>query len=179
MTRNIKKCVVCGAQFYAPPSSKKITCGKECSRVRKLKTHAGQRCKEKTKAAISAANKGKRPPTYTSFVAANKASEKTQRTEMNSAAKWWKIRNIDSGEEYEFVSLSNFIRTHPELFDVDAADDTAVHRVCAGFHTIKRNLKTGKSCITYKGWQIIDFDDRANWQVGYERSFKDEKNNQK
>ena len=125
------------------------------------------------------AHKGKRTPTYTAFVAANKASVKTQRTEMNSAAKWWKIRNIDSGEEYEFVSLAKFIRTHPELFDIDSTNDDDVYRISAGFRTIKRNLKSGKSCITYKGWQIIDFDDRANWQVGYERSFENEKNNKK
>ena len=134
---------------------------------------------EAVKMAISEAKKGKRPPTYEAFLSANKASEKTQRTEMNSAAKLWRIRNIDSEEEYEFVNLSNFIRTHPDLFDIDPTNDSDVHRIAAGFHTIKRNMIAGRSCITYKRWQIIFFDDRPNWQVKYERSFTDEKNNKK
>lgn len=177
--KNQKECVVCGALFYAPPSSKKVTCGDECRRVRKVWIYLHGKRPESTKAAISAAKKGKRPPTYDAFIAANKASEKTQRTEMNSAAKLWRIRNIDSGEEYVFVNLSLFIRTHPDLFGIDPKGDAEVHRVAAGFHTIKRNLIAGKSCITYKHWQITDFDDRPNWKVGYERSFENEEDNKK
>lgn len=36
----IKRCVICGAEFPAPPSSKKITCSKVCSAKRKSETHS-------------------------------------------------------------------------------------------------------------------------------------------
>ena len=35
--RNIKICVVCGKKFPCPPSSKKITCCRDCSRIQKKK----------------------------------------------------------------------------------------------------------------------------------------------
>lgn len=39
----IKKCVVCGTEFRCPPSAKKVTCSKECSRIRKKETHEGKK----------------------------------------------------------------------------------------------------------------------------------------
>jgi len=35
----IKHCVICGAAFEAQPTSKKITCSKACSTVRKAQSH--------------------------------------------------------------------------------------------------------------------------------------------
>lgn len=38
----IKKCVICGEGFPSPPSSKKITCSRECSLIRKSQSHMGK-----------------------------------------------------------------------------------------------------------------------------------------
>lgn len=160
--KNQKECVVCGKLFYAPSSSKKVTCGDECRRVRKVWVYLHGKRPEATKAAISAAKKGKRPPTYDAFLAANKSSPYTQRGEQNSAAKGWHIRCVETGNEYRFTNIRDFLRTHPDLFGTETEED--VRRACAGFYTIKRNLKCGASCITYKGWQIVDFDDEPNYK---------------
>lgn len=160
--RNQKKCVVCGALFYAPPSSKKVTCGDECRRVRKVWIYLHDKRPTAVREAISAAKKGIRPPTYDAFIAANKASPYTQRGEQNSAAKWWRIRNTETGDEYAFTNLQEFVRNNPDLFGAET--DENIYRICRGFYTIKRNFKRGASCITYKGWQIIEFDDRCNFE---------------
>ena len=112
--------------------------------------------------AISEAKKGTRPPTYDAFIAANKASPYTQRGEQNSAAKIWRIRHIETGEEYIFTNLTEFLRNHADIFGTDTDED--VYRVAHGFYTIKRNVKRGANCITYKGWQIVDFDDEPNYE---------------
>lgn len=39
----VKRCVICGAAFSAPPSSKKITCSAECSARRRTMSHIGKR----------------------------------------------------------------------------------------------------------------------------------------
>ncbi len=56
-----KRCVVCGAEFAAPPSSKRITCSEECSSIRKSESHRGKSNKwgEETKARWAA--RGKTP----------------------------------------------------------------------------------------------------------------------
>ena len=169
--KNQKECVVCGALFYAPPSSKKVTCGDECRRVRKVWIYLHDKRPAAVGEAISAAKKGIRPPTYDAFIAANKASPYTQRGEQNSAAKIWRIRHIETGEEYTFTNLAEFLRTHADIFGTDTDED--VSRVAHGFYTIKRNFKRGTGCITYKGWQIIGFDDRCNFEKRRKNHEKD------
>ena len=130
--------------------------------MRKVWIYLHDKRPEATKAAISAAKKGERPPTYAAFIAANKSSPYTQRGEQHSAAKIWHIRHIETGEEYTFTNLVEFLRTHADIFGTDT--DENVSRVAHGFYTIKRNVKRGASCITYKGWQIVDFDDEPNYE---------------
>ena len=53
----IKKCVVCGAEFSAPPSSKKITCSSECKRKRRSELLKGHKVSASAREKISAAAK--------------------------------------------------------------------------------------------------------------------------
>ena len=39
--RNIKTCVVCGRNFADPPSTKRVTCSRVCSTIRKRQSHLG------------------------------------------------------------------------------------------------------------------------------------------
>ena len=167
--KNQKKCIMCGAIFYAPPSSKKITCSKKCLCARRSAVLTGRIRSEQERNALSRAaiERGK-PKSYNAFILANQSSPKCQRGEMHNAAKKWKIKNIDTGEEFAFTNLSQWVRNNINRFMRLSDDiDTDVNRISHGFYTIKKNFIKGNNCITYYGWQIIDFDDRKNCERNY------------
>lgn len=156
----VKHCVVCGAAFNAPPSSKKITCSSECSKARKALTHtdkhnawslcARQRLSETRKACC---------PTLDRARQAALALPESQRGPQNRGAKIWTLIDPD-GHELEVVNLLHWARINAGLFDIvnDAADrERVAHNISTGFQQIIRSMcgKRPKSPIyTYKGWGI-------------------------
>lgn len=167
--RNKKICPVCGQEFYCSPSDKTITCSPECSSQRRTAVLTGRNRTAEEKTAIrQAAIKRGRPQSYDAFIAANAASPKCQRGEMHSAAKKWRIRYIETGEEHEFTNLAEWIRKNIDRFARKSENiDDDIKRISHCFYKIKSNLMHGRNCITYTGWQIIDFDNRKNCERGY------------
>ena len=170
--QNAKICPVCSKLFPCSPSSKKITCSQKCSSVRKTETHIGKTIPKESKSRISEKAKERgTPETFNKMIEANAQSPKCQRGIMNSAAKKWTIRYIETQEIFSFTNLREWVRNNLNQFDkldYEYTDDQTVDRICHGFYTIKRNYMNGKSCITYKGWQIIGFDDRKNYERKYQ-----------
>ena len=159
----IKKCVVCGADFYAPPSSGKATCSSECSKTYKSKLRMGRTLSDEAKRKIS--EKAKARGFYPNLKKGTKAamnSEKAGRTESNSSAKMWMIVSPD-GKSYTVTNLSNWIRNNIHFFDCEPTDKN-VTRIAHGFYTIKKNIKTNQRGQTYKGWTIFEWDDRKNFE---------------
>lgn len=156
----IKRCVVCGAEFYAPPTSKKITCSRDCSAVRKGQTHKG------IHTSWSEESRKKRSETLKAqglTDQAKKALEKaqalpeSQRGEQNREAKVWLL--IDpSGNIHRVVNLKNWAREHADDFDtVQSAKDRerVAHNVSTGFRQIALSMRGKRGPIsTYKGWRL-------------------------
>lgn len=150
----IKKCVVCGAEFYAPPSSKKITCSSACSRKRKSEVLKGHTISEETKNKIS--EKAKRQDRTEILSKGNQASQKSPKSgrfDTNVSAKDW-ILISPEGIRYECHSMINFVRKNPELFGING-DDESVNRCAAGIRAIKGNILHGRRGHTYHGWTVI------------------------
>lgn len=157
----IKKCVVCGAGFYAPPSSKKITCSKKCSSVRKSETHNGKNFSDETRQKLKekALKRGYTENLKKGTPAAIK-SIKAGRTHENSSAKSYVLLSPD-GRKFEATNIQQWVRENIHFFEGNA-DDKNVQKIAHGFYTIKKNTKNNHKGKTYKGWQVIDWDDRKN-----------------
>ena len=159
----IKKCVECGAEFCAPPSSKNITCSKSCMRKRRSRVLTGHSVSEKMRENTRKIAKERgftdnlKKGTYVSM-----NSEKGGRNELNSSAKTFIIVSPDN-KRYEITNLRHWIRNHVNLFDIDLSDEN-VDRIAHGFYTVKRNMKSNIRGQTYKGWTIENWDDRKNFE---------------
>ena len=150
----IKKCIWCGAEFLAPPSSKKITCSRECSSAHRRKMLTGQKRSDtfrvRMKAvAINRANHAN----LASGTAAAKESPKGGRFETNSSAKSWTIVHPDHGI-HRFTNLREWIRNNIGFFECEPTDAN-VTRIAHGFYTAKKNALKGANTITYKDWSIL------------------------
>ena len=152
----IKKCLVCGADFYVRgPSDKIVTCSPACKKIRRSQILKGHQVDPETRKAIGeAAKKHFRPDMWKNGVEAGKIAPKTGRFETHSSAKRWTLLSPD-GRMYKCTNLDKFIRDHADLFGIDGTDDNAVHRISSGFVQLKKGLKTGRRITCNKGWKIL------------------------
>lgn len=150
----IKKCIVCGKEFSAPPSAKKITCSKECLKIRRSQINRGKKMSETAVERMSAWAKSRGfTDNLKKGTQAAMASPKAGRFETNVSAKDW-ILISPSGERYECRNLMCFIRKNPHLFCIDGSNDDEVYRISAGFRTIKRNIRLNRKGQSYLGWTL-------------------------
>lgn len=150
----IKKCVWYGAEFSAPPSSKKITCSRDCSVARRKKMLTGVKRTDSVKTNMSKSAKERQ--NYKNLLNgtdAAKNSAKGGRFETNASAKTWKVIHPDYGM-FEFTNLSEWIRNHIDFFDCELSDKN-VYRIAHGFYTAKKNMLKKANTVTYKEWSIL------------------------
>lgn len=150
----IKKCVWCGAEFSAPPSSKKITCSKKCSSEHRKKMLTGVTRTDSVKKNMSKSAKERQNyKNLSSGTSAAKNSAKGGRFETNASAKTWKVIHPDYGM-FEFTNLMEWIRNHIEFFNCENTDKN-VYRIAHGFYTAKKNMLKKANTVTYKEWSIL------------------------
>lgn len=155
MGKNKKICVVCGRPFDCPPSSKKITCSAECSRIRKSQTHMGKRNQWSDESRDNLRVRGQTQNLQLGTDAAKK-SPKSGRFETNINAKIWKLTSPE-GKVYICKNLTLWCRNNCALFGFDSTEQNA-HRIRAGLTNAKRGAQ-GKQTVqtcTYKGWKAED-----------------------
>lgn len=149
----IKKCMVCGKEFKSSPSDKKITCSRECLKVRRKQINLGKKMSDESVAKMSTHAKSLgQTENLKKGTSAAKESPKSGRFETNINAKDW-ILISPTGKRYECHSLNNFIRKNSQLFGIDGSDNE-VNRIASGFRVIKRNIKKNRRGITYLGWTV-------------------------
>lgn len=143
-----KECVVCGAEFEAPPSSKKITCSPRCSSTRKRETHLGKRHPWSDDARARLAARGQTRNLAKGTPAAQQ-SPIAGPFETNREAKIWRLLS-PTGERYEVRNLALFCREHPELF----GDEPEL--AYAGLRQVQAWLqgKTRRRVSQWKGWTL-------------------------
>lgn len=163
--RHIKRCVVCGKEFPAPPSSKKITCSLPCSTVRKKLSHpsasrstpwlSGQK---KKGAALDQARTSAR----LAALAAGALPE-GQKGSQNRTCKVFVLKDPDN-VLHTAIGLLPWAREHYFLFEPDSKDiEESARRISNGFRAI---LGRGASRIrhpvgSYKGWQVVYSGDKS------------------
>lgn len=134
MNRNYKRCAVCGCEFASPPSSEKICCSPECSRIwRKRRARAGI-----YDSSIHRAN------------AKSHANPLMQRGKQNINAKSWRIQAPD-GQIYECRNLLDFLREHSDMLD------GTVRQAWDGIVKIKYSMqgKRKHPSFQWKGWRLL------------------------
>ena len=148
-----RKCVICGKEFGAPPSSKKITCSKECSKKRKIQSHTGvsNRWNEESRAKLS--QRGKTENLLLGTPAA-KVSPVSGPFETNQNAKHWILKDPD-GILHEFDNLDLFIRRHPEWFSNPKSASSALRASAACLAGTPYPSRRNRQFSQYKGWQVI------------------------
>ncbi|MBO5449824.1 MAG: hypothetical protein J5994_10945 [Ruminococcus sp.] len=166
--KNLKKCVYCGKKFSCSPSSKRVTCSKECSSLWRSNFQKGKKMSSdqkkkisETHKKISAENEEIKLKWQTCAKKASDAAKKSPnsgRFVTHHAAKVWTVIYLPTQEEFTFTNLSLWVRENIERFDCELTDKN-VARIVHGFYTIKRNAKQGKNCITYREWQVIAWGD--------------------
>lgn len=114
----MKDCAVCGAPFAAPPSSKKVTCSRECSTVRKRAAHAGKPHPWTEEAKARLGERGQTPNLRLGTPAAL-LSPVAGPYETNREAKVWEVVHLPTGRRYRVRNLRKWCRDHPELFAPD------------------------------------------------------------
>ena len=167
--RNQKQCVICGAPFFAPPSSKKVTCSAECRSKRAAKASAANRGKRVWSPEKAAKRKAdplvKAQITSIQPSATAKAMENpiNQRGPQNKESKVWTLYPPDSRTPIVVVNLSHWARENYDLFEPGSDDiEASARRIRAGFQAIaqtlagKRGYNTNRrGAASYKGWTML------------------------
>ena len=157
----IRRCVVCGAEFSAPPSSKKITCSPGCSSKRKSASHLGKRnlwpLEARRRLAHDRRGFGYSPASMRGRAIAS-ALPDSQRGPRNRESKCW-ILVDPSGNIHHVTGLLDWARKHAEDFDTlrDEEDrERVAHNIRAGFGNIVRSIlhQPKHPVYTYKGWSL-------------------------
>jgi hypothetical protein len=149
----MKTCPICGAEFPAPPSSKKITCSGECSRIRKRQTHLGKRNAWPIKSRRRVAEAGQTPNLKKGSPAA-KQSPNAGPFETNINALVWTLKGPDN-RVYRVRNLSKFIRDNPGKFH------NTPNLARAGLAQVRRSMqgKTKRAVTQWKGWRVLNVED--------------------
>lgn len=165
MAKNKKVCKICGKEFFAPPSSKKVTCSAKCSSARKSMTHTGKKYPWCNAArARYAANATHQAQARTQIKVATEAAAaipEGQRGSQNRECKTWILKAPD-GTLYRAIGLLPWARKNYALFEPLAQDpEAAAARIKAGFMAIASSVfygaksRAGHAVTKYKGWELL------------------------
>lgn len=156
-----KKCIICGAVFQAPPSSKKVTCSKPCQSKRAaMAAKKGHKwsAEARFRRSQEKAQDGSFDAIREKGTAAAMAIPEGQRGPQNRESKVWVL--IDpSGNYVPVVNLLDWCRDNYTLFEPPCEDiDKAAIRVSSGFKAIASSMRGVASrkrpVTTYKGWGL-------------------------
>ena len=155
-----KTCVICGSEFEAPPSSKKVTCSPECrSKRAALSARKGHKWSSDARARRSRDPLVQERMEKLQAVGAAAALElpEGQRGPQHRASKVW-ILVDPSGSKIEVTNLLDWARDHYYLFEPDGDPDAAAHRIAAGFGAIVSSMRgcpsRRRAVYQYKGWSL-------------------------
>lgn len=158
----IKYCVVCGAVFQSPPSSKKVTCSPECRSIRAARAARGrkrvwsQSARDRRSSDPSVLEQMKRLQPLGAAAASD--IPEGQRGPQNRESKVWELVDPD-GNTVVVTNLLDWARNNYTIFEPPSADpEQAAMRISSGFKAIASSIRGVKSrkrrVSTYKGWGL-------------------------
>lgn len=162
-----RKCVICGREFDTPPSSKKITCSKECSSIRKSQSHIGKPHPWSDEKKSSARDAARRTGNLLKGTAAAMRLPESQRGPQHREAKIWHLRDPE-GNPVTVVNLNDWARLHAQdYFGMEPTDHNALV-IASGIRQIKcsmegKRMQHGKpvSISSYKGWTLVAWEEKT------------------
>lgn len=166
-SKNIKKCVICGREFEAPPSSKKITCSKECSTIRKERTHTGLHFKVSEQGRLGMKKSGEKLlRARKTALLASSASMKLPESQKGSQNRTCKVYLLKSPDNtlVRAVGLLPWARENYYLFEPASTDiEATARRIANGLRAIISNSASRREhpVSFYKGWQILYYGDKT------------------
>lgn len=148
-------CAICGGVFAATPSSKTVTCSKECSSIHRSRMHVGKRNEwgDTSKARTAAERTGNlRKGTLAAL-----ASAKAGPFETNINAKVWQVVGPD-GRRYKVRNLRLWCETHADLFEPYPWGNAyaGLRQVAAWLAGTRRHQVS-----QWRGWTLRDVPQRA------------------
>jgi hypothetical protein len=149
MPKNSKICPQCGNHFFAPPSSKKITCSRECATERKRISHAGKSNRWNDAARKKLSGKGQGENLKKGTPAA-RISERSGPFITNINAKLWTVLD-PNGATYRVRNLALFCRENAAKFAPHG------HRnAYAGLRAVQAWLtgKRSRQVSQWRGWTL-------------------------
>lgn len=166
-SRNTKRCVVCGKEFEAPPSSKKVTCSKECSAIHKERTHTGLHWKVSEEGRSNMKKSGEaleraRSAALLASAAASKLPE-GQKGPQNRTCKVYLLKDPDN-VTHLVVGLLPWARENYMLFEPHSTNpEASARRIASGFRAIISNSVSRRDhpVSSYKGWQVLYYGDKS------------------
>lgn len=163
----IRRCVICGAEFSAPPSANKRTCSKACSRVRASQVRVGKAHPWSEAARASAREAAARTGNLKNGTAAALRLPEGQRGEQNREAKIWHLLSPDGVPETA-INLQDWARRHAEDYFGVAPTDANAANIASGIRQIKRSqegkiIRNGApvNVGSYKGWQLLGVEEKS------------------
>lgn len=166
-----KKCVICGAVFQAPPSSKKVTCSPACRSRRAAlaaKASAGRTWSTEKKA-----RRANDPDVIAKLASIQQigshaalAIPEGQRGPQNRESKVWELIDPD-GNHITVTNLLDWARNNYTLFEPPCDDvDAAAKRVSNGIMTIATSMRGARSrqrpVSSYKGWGLARLPEKGD-----------------
>ena len=167
MGKNKKTCVICGREFFSPPSSKKVTCSAACRSERAARASRESKGRHWSEEKVA---KRKNDQSVMAHMANlqkignSKAMEnpKNQRGPQNKEAKVWTIYPPECDDPIVVKNLTDWARKNYDLFEPGSDDiDATAKRIVAGFSAIAQTLKGNRSSVgkrrgatSYKSWTM-------------------------
>lgn len=157
----IKHCIVCGAEFTAPPSSKKVTCSPDCMTIRKRMSHQGK-SNTWSPASKRRQSAAKRRIGFTDqarlALDIALALPDSQRGPDHRSAKVWILIDPD-GRQHTVTNLLDWARRHADTFDIVTSDEDReriANNIRTGFGNISLSMKGLRKhpVSSYKGWGL-------------------------
>lgn len=145
--RNMRKCGICGKEFYSAPSGTERTCSRECSA--KLRHFYGM--SEQNKEVLKKAHAG------------YEESPNTGRKDTNANAKSWVIQS-PGGDVYRINNLKKWAIDNEDIISPIKPD-----LFSSGIRDIKRYLlgKHKSGSAQYKGWRLLEWSEENKAREGF------------
>lgn len=165
-----KKCLICGAMFKAPPSSKKVTCSHACRSKRASLAATNSPRKWSAEAKLRRASDKDVLERIASIqqigTAAALEIPDGQRGPQNRESKIWELIDPDDNH-ITITNLLDWARHNYILFEPPCDDvDAAASRVAKGFMAIASSMRRVKSrtrsVYHYKGWGLARLPEKGD-----------------
>ena len=160
----IKICIICGAEFSAPPSAKKVTCSPACRSERCRRQRKGnhrewsEKARARKKTAPSDAEAAQQKEAMSARLAAAMSLPESQRGPQNREALIWMLVDPE-GNLIETTNLLHWCRENYRQFEPYGDPETSGNRICKGFMAIASSMRgvpsrKNRPSMSYKGWGL-------------------------